>query len=94
MPLMTRNPPQYSMSEGSEAGPSQNVMKIAIIKKEHCERIVHMHVSLSAESCIGKKQVGGWKQAPVLTWRSNPGKHSAVEFVAKESAEVASAPED
>jgi hypothetical protein len=44
-----------------------------------------MQVSRSFERIIGKKQVGGWKQAPVETWRSNPGKQSvelltAVEF--------------
>ncbi len=44
-----------------------------------------MQESLLSERIIGKKQVGGWKHAPVDTWRSNPGKQSvelltAVEF--------------
>jgi hypothetical protein len=56
-----------------------------------------MQVSLSSESSIGKKHVGGWKQSPVLTWRSNPGKHSAVELTTAEfkaAAEAASASVD
>jgi hypothetical protein len=65
-----------------------------MMRKQRYRLIVQMQVSLSSESCIGKKHVGGWKQAPVRTWRSNPGKHSAVEFVATESAAAASEPED
>ena len=61
----------------------------------------HIQVVLSLDNTIGKKQVGGWKHAPVSE-RSKPGKHSAVVFTAEaapsalataEAAEAAEAAE-
>ena len=66
---------------GSEAGPVE-IESNHLIVAVPVDAGVHIQLSLSSERIIGKKHVGGWKHAPVVTWRSNPGKQSTVVLTA------------
>jgi hypothetical protein len=66
---------------GSDAGPVE-IESNQLIVVLSVDAGVHIQLSLSSERIIGKKQVGGWKHAPVVAWRSNPGKQSAVVLTA------------